>query len=106
MAIPMAVGGRPCPPIAPHSAWRWWWRGLLGILGRRPELDPSSRPATTTADTCPAFTDLFAHYHLALLNYLYGMTRDRELAADLVQDTFERAFAAAPDLVGIAQPRA
>jgi RNA polymerase sigma-70 factor (ECF subfamily) len=34
------------------------------------------------------------------------MTRDRELAADLVQDTFERAFSAAPDLVGIAQPRA
>jgi RNA polymerase sigma-70 factor (ECF subfamily) len=34
------------------------------------------------------------------------MTRDRELAADLAQDTFERAFAAAPDLAGIVQPRA
>jgi RNA polymerase sigma-70 factor (ECF subfamily) len=34
------------------------------------------------------------------------MTRDRELAADLAQDTFERAFAAAPNLAGIGQPRA
>lgn len=34
------------------------------------------------------------------------MTRDRELAADLAQDTFVRAWAAARDLSGIAQPRA
>jgi RNA polymerase sigma-70 factor (ECF subfamily) len=53
-----------------------------------------------------AFIDLFARYHLLLLDYLYGMTRDRELAADLVQDTFMRAWVAAPDLTGILQPRA
>jgi RNA polymerase sigma-70 factor (ECF subfamily) len=41
-----------------------------------------------------------------LLNYLFGMTRDRELAADLAQDTFMHAWAAAPDLAGITQPRA
>jgi len=52
------------------------------------------------------FVDLFAHYHLPLIDYLYGMTRDRELAADLAQDTFVRAWAAAPSLEGIAQPRA
>jgi RNA polymerase sigma-70 factor (ECF subfamily) len=53
-----------------------------------------------------AFLDLFADLHLPLLDYLYGMTRDRELAADLVQDTFLRAWAAAPDIAGITQPRA
>jgi RNA polymerase sigma-70 factor (ECF subfamily) len=53
-----------------------------------------------------AFLDLFAHLQLPLLDYLYGMTRDRELAADLVQDTFLRAWAAAPDIAGITQPRA
>jgi RNA polymerase sigma-70 factor (ECF subfamily) len=50
--------------------------------------------------------DLFTSYHLDLIEYLYGMTRDRELAADLAQDAFMRAYAAAPDLAGVAQPRA
>lgn len=113
MAIPMAVGGRPRPPIAPIAVWKRFWHGILSALGPHPELGPLPGPATTApdptatpADARLAFTDLFAHYHLALLDYLYGMTRDRELAADLAQDTFERAFAAAPDLAGIAQPRA
>jgi RNA polymerase sigma-70 factor (ECF subfamily) len=54
----------------------------------------------------PAFIDLFTRYHQPLIEYLFGMTRDRELAADLAQDTFTHAWAAAPDLAGVVQPRA
>ncbi len=39
----------------------------------------------------------FARYQLPLLEYLYGMTRDREWAADLAQETFLRALAAITD---------
>src|SRR5262249_1085313 len=41
------------------------------------------------------FEQWFARYRLPLLDYLYGMTRDREWAADLVQETFLHAYAAA-----------
>jgi RNA polymerase sigma-70 factor (ECF subfamily) len=41
-----------------------------------------------------AFEKLFARYQQPLLDYLYGMTRNHEIAEDLVQETFLRAFAA------------
>src|SRR5262249_12135141 len=68
--------------------------------------DPVRGREAVAADERPAFSDLFTRYHVPLLDYLFGMTRDRELAADLAQDTFVHAWAAAPDLAGIAQPRA
>lgn len=53
-----------------------------------------------------AFGELFAHYSAPLVDYLYGMTRDREWAADLAQETFARALAATTDLSTIAHPQA
>jgi RNA polymerase sigma-70 factor (ECF subfamily) len=107
MAIPVAVGARPRTRIAPAGAWRRLWHVLLtAVPGRLPEPDPAPGLAAADAGEGPTFTDLFARYRLSLIDYLYGMTRDRELAADLAQDTFVRALAAAPDLAGIHQPRA
>jgi RNA polymerase sigma-70 factor (ECF subfamily) len=86
---------------------RLWHRLLTAIRGRAPEPTPGPGLLALAAGADPAtFVDLFAYVQLPLLNYLYGMTRDRELAADLVQDTFLRAWAAAPALAGITQPRA
>src|SRR5262245_6594267 len=115
MVISWPIGGRPHPGVRPAGArdiwetWRRLWRRLLAaVTSHHPEPDPTSLPrlAPLTADSGSAFVDLFARYHVPLLDYLYGMTRDRELAADLAQDTFARAFAAAPTLTGIDQPRA
>jgi hypothetical protein len=88
MAIPVAVGGRPCPRIVPTAVWKRFWRGLLNVLVLHPEPDPLLDPtaivpdhtAATATDAFTAFSDLFARYHPVLLDYLYGMTRDRELA--------------------------
>jgi RNA polymerase sigma-70 factor (ECF subfamily) len=52
------------------------------------------------------FERWFAQYRMPLLDYLYGMTRDREWAADLVQETFLRAYVAHGDPSAIQQPRA
>jgi RNA polymerase sigma-70 factor (ECF subfamily) len=52
------------------------------------------------------FEQWFAQYQLPLLDYLYGMTRDREWAADLVQETFLNAYAAGAAPTAIANPRA
>lgn len=107
MAIPLTVGGRPRPLGTPAGARARLWHGLLAaVRNHHPEADPARGRGAVAADECPAFIDLFTRYHLPLLNYLFGLTRDRELAADLTQDTFVRAWAAAPDLAGVAQPRA
>ena len=108
MATPLTIGRRPDPRITLAGAWGRLWRGVFAeVRSHDPEPD-ATRGSETTAAGEPAITfiDLFARYHLLLLDYLYGMTRDRELAADLVQDTFMRAWVAAPDLTGILQPRA
>jgi RNA polymerase sigma-70 factor (ECF subfamily) len=104
----MAAGGRSHTPTLPAAgAWGQLWRGLLAAVRSYDHSeDPIAESAAVVPSACSDFTDLFARYHLSLLDYLFGMTRDRELAADLVQDTFVRALAAAPDLTGIAQPRA
>jgi RNA polymerase sigma-70 factor (ECF subfamily) len=52
------------------------------------------------------FEHWFARYQLPLLEYLFGMTRDREWAADLVQDTFLRAYSAGRDPTAIEYPQA
>lgn len=49
----------------------------------------------------------FTRYQTPLLDYLYGMTRDREWAADLTQETFMRAYAAiSRDSAAIERPQA
>jgi RNA polymerase sigma-70 factor (ECF subfamily) len=70
---------------------------------------PSPRDGTGAsgeAGAGAAFDELFTRYHLPLIEYLYGMTRERELAADLAQDTFVRAYASTHTLAGIAYPQA
>src|SRR5579859_4354665 len=107
MASPMAMGGRPISQGWTAGPWRWPWRDWLAALrAQHPEPESAPGDARASARESPAFVDLFTRYHLALIDYLYGMTRDRELAADLAQDAFMRAYAAAPELAGIAEPRA
>ena len=43
-----------------------------------------------------AFEQLYDRYGAPLMRFLYGLCRDRALAEDLVQDTFLRAWTAAP----------
>jgi RNA polymerase sigma-70 factor (ECF subfamily) len=52
------------------------------------------------------FEQLFTKYHRPLLDYLYGMSHDRTLAEDLVQETFLRAFAAESKLPNVTYPQA
>jgi RNA polymerase sigma-70 factor (ECF subfamily) len=35
-----------------------------------------------------AFEEIIKKYHVSLYNYIYNLTNDKELARDLVQDTF------------------
>ncbi len=51
------------------------------------------------------FERLFTQYGAALLDYLYGMTRNHEAATDLMQETFLRAWASATPLNTIQQPK-
>lgn len=43
-----------------------------------------------------AFTEIFERYHGRIVNYLYGLVHDRELANDLAQDAFLKAYKALP----------
>ncbi|HEY7020765.1 MAG TPA: RNA polymerase sigma factor [Ktedonobacterales bacterium] len=52
------------------------------------------------------FERLFTQYGAALLDYLYGLTRNHEAATDLMQEAFLRAWASATPLAEIQQPKA
>ncbi|HEX5501222.1 MAG TPA: RNA polymerase sigma factor [Thermomicrobiales bacterium] len=43
-----------------------------------------------------AFTEIFERYHHRIVNYIYGLVHDRELANDLAQDSFLKAYKALP----------
>ncbi|HEV2235297.1 MAG TPA: RNA polymerase sigma factor [Ktedonobacterales bacterium] len=77
-----------------------------GAPAQMPAQMPAAAWAAGGGPRYASFTDFFAQHHAPLLDYLYGMTRNRDLAADLAQDTFERAYADAPDLAGIHYPKA
>jgi len=96
---------------------RWRWAILLTVVHHlSPRIPPmplalafSRRvqpPPAAAALRRAQFEQLFARYHPQLLDFLYGMTRDRDLAADLAQETFLRAYAAESDLATIAAPQA
>jgi RNA polymerase sigma-70 factor, ECF subfamily len=102
MAIAVAAGHCLFPRLPFAAEWGRFWLAVTRVG----QSDTAGGVTSTVTSTRPDFVDLFARYHLPLINYLYGMTRDRELAADLAQETFTRAYAAAPDLAGVAQPRA
>lgn len=97
---------RSSPPRSERIA-RLWLPGWLA-LGRTDGAPGStSRARTGQVDARQSvFEQWFAQYRLPLLDYLFGMTRDREWAADLVQETFLHAYAAAGELDAIASPRA
>ncbi len=46
------------------------------------------------AGNAAAFTTLFDQYQRPIVNYLYRMVQDREVAEDLAQDTFLKAYRA------------
>lgn len=43
-----------------------------------------------------AFSEIFERYHHRIVNYLYGLVHDRELANDLAQESFLKAYKALP----------
>lgn len=52
---------------------------------------PDTRTGARTIDA-EAFARLVEQFQSAIVNYLYRLTGDRELARDLAQDTFLRAY--------------
>jgi RNA polymerase sigma-70 factor (ECF subfamily) len=82
--------------------WRMLaWLGVRHALSTPPDGAGTALSARRTAQVEQWFT----RYQPTLLNYLYGMTRDREWAADLVQETFLRVYSAR-DLSAIQKPQA
>ncbi len=71
---------------------------------------PGGRLGDTTsisdAQAVQAFQDLFARYQKPIADFLYRMTRDSELAADLTQDTFLKAYAHLSEIDSITNVRA
>jgi RNA polymerase sigma-70 factor (ECF subfamily) len=106
MAIPMAISGQPFMHRMLSCIWGRLGGGLLAAMhGHELAPGPSTAREGAGSTVCPAFTNLIAANRVPVLDYLYGMTRDRELAADLAKETFTRAFAAGPDLSGVTRPR-
>lgn len=87
-----------------HALTSARWLPMLGG-------DPTARPllrsgANAASGQQSQFEQLFTRYQLPLLDYFFGMTRDREWAADLMQETFLNAYAATPNLAAIEHPQA
>jgi RNA polymerase sigma-70 factor (ECF subfamily) len=89
-----------------------WRASLVWLASRAGGNGSGSRPG---APPTPArgrasegeVSQWFMLYQRPLLDYLYGMTRDREWAADLTQETFLRAYTAAgQDATAVERPRA
>lgn len=66
--------------------------------------EPSAQP--THSDVQAAFERLFAHYQTPILNYLYRLLGNGELAEDLTQEAFTRAWNARRTLPAVQNPRA
>ena len=70
----------------------------------RPPL--SAAKATDDDAAMQAFYELFARYQKPIADFVYRMTRDRDWAADLTQDTFLKAYNHRSELATIANVRA
>jgi RNA polymerase sigma-70 factor (ECF subfamily) len=66
----------------------------------------TSRSRLHSAAEQAAFEQLFLRYKEPLLDYLYGMTHEREIAEDLAQETFLRAYQAEIPLARVTHPQA
>ncbi len=90
------------------TAWGWvaWVRQMWRSLYRRPQSAPDQSEQPATPAQRAQIEQLFARYHLPLLEFLYGMTHDREWAADLAQETFLRAYTSERAATVIAHPQA
>jgi RNA polymerase sigma-70 factor (ECF subfamily) len=108
-------------PARPHGqSWVWrdtpspgWARALaswLAALETGSDQGVSqvrrSEARQRAAEEQIAFERIFTQYSAALLDYLYGLTRNHEAATDLVQETFLRAWASATPLAEIQQSKA
>ena len=84
------------------------WHLLQSGAGDRAQSRaPQPPPLEGSSAQRSQFEAWFAQYHLPLLEYVYGMTRNREWAADLVQETFLHAYSAARrDPTAIEHPQA
>jgi RNA polymerase sigma-70 factor (ECF subfamily) len=89
----------------PLARWRAPLAPLLA-MGQSGEMSGAAPQLASASARHAQFEQWFAQYQLPLLEYLYGMTRDREWAADLVQETFLSAYAAGDAPTTIANPRA
>lgn len=90
-----------------RASWLIWLLATPADDGQPFARDhPSSQESAVLGPADQAFVALFARYQLPLLDFLYGMTRDRETAADLVQETFLKAYASGQDLAALDSPRA
>ncbi len=65
-------------------------RAQWGALG----MDERGVLDRAQAGNAAAFTALFDQYQRPIVNYLYRMVNDREVAEDLAQDTFLKAYRA------------
>jgi RNA polymerase sigma-70 factor (ECF subfamily) len=91
-----------------RSGYTRWPPGWLrskqtAIRGDRLRRDPKTARA---AEEQIEFERLFNQYGAALLDYLYGLTRNHEAATDLMQETFLRAWASGTPLAEVRQPKA
>ncbi len=58
------------------------------------KLEDASVVAALRAGNTDAFAEVVEHYQAAIIRYLFRLTGDEELARDLAQDTFVRAYQA------------
>lgn len=83
-----------------------WWPGRLFMSQQLPRALGGDGEGVPDAVAIQAFQDLFSRYQKPIADFLYRMTHDREMAADLTQDTFVKAYAHLADLGNIANVRA
>lgn len=99
-------------PGARHEGWNRWVRAALprGMLqwfaarGRQRGManDHVSRGEVTTGES---FESFFRTHEAAIFGYLWRMTGDREVASDLTQETFVRAWQRFSTILSYNAPR-